>query len=655
MCLATATLQAQGMVDSVFHILGVEVRAERIFQKETAGMKESQIDTTILHQKGTRSLSDLLSENTPVFIKNHGRGALASASFRGTAASHTQVNWNGIPINTPMAGMVDFSLIPVYIIDELNLRHGSASVADGSGGIGGSINLRNSVRWDSKDRIKYVQGIGSFHTFDEFFQLGAGNSKFRMKTRLYNNYSKNDFQFINRGIGTLDPESGRIIHPMETNDAAAYLRAGVLQEFYYRPQANQLMSLKYWGQFADRSIPRPTSYEGPDHSNLNNQQDADHRVVADWQIYGLHNKLLIRSGYSLKQLEFTQKNQIPGLGLIPAIYSESLQKSAFNTLSYSRDLQPDFSMEGSLDFNFHKVHSSDSVSQTGYERQRSEWSLFLSAHKSFADRFNVNLMMRQELVDGRLSPFIPFLGIDFRMLKGVDLILKGNVTRNYHLPTLNDLYWQPGGNPDLLPEEGFSVETGLEFQKQFSHHLLKTELTLYRSDIHNWIIWTPSFKGFWEPRNIRRVLSKGVEYFIQFQGGNSQIGYKLIGTYAYTSSVNYGDPLVWSDESYGKQLVYIPLHSGNLMLHCSFRKWFINYQYNTYSKRYTTSSNDLTQRTSFYPYFMNDVGAGRDFQIGELVFSAELKVYNLFNESYHSILFRPMPGRNFNLVLMMKI
>jgi iron complex outermembrane receptor protein len=32
-----------------------------------------------------------------------------------------------------------------------------------------------------------------------------------------------------------------------------------------------------------------------------------------------------------------------------------------------------------------------------------------------------------------------------------------------------------------------------------------------------------------------------------------------------------------------------------------------------------------------------------------------LKVYNLFNESYHSILYRPMPGRNYHLLLTIKI
>lgn len=653
--LIASAIQAQSLQDSVFQILGVEVRAERIFDKEKAGMKETEIDTVILWEKVTLSLSDLLSENTPVFIKNHGRGALASASFRGTAASHTQVNWNGININSPMAGMVDFSLIPVYVIDDVNLRHGSASVADKSGGIGGSINIQNTVNWSHKNTLKYIQGIGSFKTFDEFMQLGFGYERIQVKTRIYHNYSRNNFQFTNRGIGILDPESGKIMHPIETNNNATYSRYGLLQELYFRPLDNQILSLKYWGQYANRSIPRPTSYEGPDNSNLNNQQDTDHKVVVDWKNYTPKGKLLLRSGYSGKQLDYSQKNQVPGLGLIPSVYSVSLQRSLFNTVSYSRELVDGLSIENALDFDLHKVSSQDTVSRSGYEKQRNEVSLFMAIRNDFAGRLNLNLMLRQDVVDGQWVPFIPYLGFDFRLVKGTDLILKGNVTRNYHQPTLNDLYWQPGGNLNLKPEEGFSIESGLEYQQVFPRHLLKTEMTVYRSDITNWIIWVPSTKGFWEPHNIKRVLSKGIEYSLKIQGSLFSLDYKAVGTYAYTSSVNYGDPLVWSDESYGKQLVYIPLHSGNLMLNLSWRRWFLTYQYNTFSERYTTSSNDLTQRTSFYPYFMNDVAFGREFQIKEVSLITEMRVYNLLNEAYHSILYRPMPGRNFNLVIMMKL
>ncbi len=650
-----SALLAQGITDSLIHIEGVEIVSSRIFIKEQAGIRQTYVDTSVIQNKMSVSLSDLLSENTSVFIKNHGRGALATASFRGTAASHTQVSWNGININSPMAGMVDFSMIPVYIIDKLQLNHGSASIADRSGGIGGSIHMNNEVNWNEKEVFNYVQGVGSYQTLDEFVQFTLGNKKIISKTRMYHNYSKNDYTYINRGIGNIDPVTGEVNNPLDTNSNAEYTRWGLLQELYYRPRANHLLSLKYWGQSADRTIPRPTSYEGPDNSNLNSQQDIDHKVVADWKYYSSYGRVMLRSGYSDKQLDYSQMNRVPGLGLIPAIYSESKQKSLFNTLSYASDLGGDFSVEGVLDVNTHFVSSKDSVSHTGYENQRSEISLFGALRKGFADRVNVNLMLRQDWIDGERVPFIPFLGMDFRLKKEVDLILKGSLARNYHHPSLNDLYWQPGGNPDLLPEDGFSVELGLAYQQKFSDQLFKTEVTVYRTDINNWIVWIPSYQGYWEPRNIQRVLSKGLEYSVQLMGNLSKLQYKLSGSYAYTSAINYGDPLIWSDASDGKQLVYIPEHSGNMLANLSLGAFYFSYQFNGYSERYTTSSNDVTSRDWLYPYFMNDVAIGKHFKLKQLSFSTEFKVYNLFNESYHSILYRPMPGRNYYLTLVFKI
>jgi iron complex outermembrane receptor protein len=126
-------------------------------------------------------------------------------------------------------------------------------------------------------------------------------------------------------------------------------------------------------------------------------------------------------------------------------------------------------------------------------------------------------------------------------------------------------------------------------------------------------------------------------------------------TYGYTSSVNYGDPAIWGDQSYGKQLVYIPLHSGNLMTHLQWNALFFSYQFNAYSERFTTSSNDVSRRDWLYPYFMNDVSAGGSFPVGKAKFTLELKVYNLFNEAYHSVLYRPMPGRNYQLMIFIQI
>lgn len=646
---------AQAVVDSVHYLQPVEITADRIFNMTDAGMKESRVDTLVLIEKINLSLSEVLSENTPVFVKSYGRGALATASFRGTAASHTLVNWNGMPICTPMTGMVDFSLIPVYIIDEIHLHHGSASIAERGGGLGGSVNISNVPDWNTKFSFKFTQGIGSYKTFDELLQIGAGSEKVQSRTRLYHNYSANDYTFINRGIGTADPNTGQIMHPLDTNDHADYMRYGILQEVYFRPDDRNILSARWWGQQAERTIPRATSYEGPDHSNLNRQDNNDQTVIIDWKHSGERNQLSVSGGYAHKKVDYSLKNHVSGLGLIPVIYSQSTQQSILSKATYKHVFSPGISIESSLDLMLHNVVTNDTVQHTGYNKKRHELSGFLAVRKSFGDRLNLNAMFRQEMIDFKVVPLIPFLGFDLRLIKGKDLILKGNIARNYHYPSLNDLYWQPGGNPELKPEKGFTFETGIEYQLAVNRLKLKTEATAFYSDIDNWIIWIPRYQGYWVAKNISRVVAKGVELNLQIAGNAGPVGFRISGNYALTRSVNYGDPLVWGDESYGKQLVYIPVHSGNALVHLSYRGFYITYQHNSCSERHTTSSNDITRRDWLYPYFMNDLMAGKEMKFNKITVSVELKVYNLFNETYHSVLYRPMPGRNYMIVVMLKI
>jgi outer membrane receptor protein involved in Fe transport len=85
------------------------------------------------------------------------------------------------------------------------------------------------------------------------------------------------------------------------------------------------------------------------------------------------------------------------------------------------------------------------------------------------------------------------------------------------------------------------------------------------------------------------------------------------------------------------------------MLQLAYRGFHITYQNNSYSERFTTSSNDVTRRDWLYPYFMNDLFVGKDFNFKKIDMSIEFKIYNLFNETYHSILYRPMPKQNYLL------
>lgn len=51
-------------------------------------------------EKNATNLSEVLRFQSPVYIKENGRGAVSSPSFRGTTAQQTAFVWNGININS---------------------------------------------------------------------------------------------------------------------------------------------------------------------------------------------------------------------------------------------------------------------------------------------------------------------------------------------------------------------------------------------------------------------------------------------------------------------------------------------------------------------------------------------------------------------------
>lgn len=87
-------------------------------------------------------------------------------------------------INNPMLGMTDFSTIPSYFIDDASLLHGTSSVNETGGGLGGLVRLSTSPANHEGFGLQYVQGVGSFSTFDEFLRLTYGDKHWQSSTRV---------------------------------------------------------------------------------------------------------------------------------------------------------------------------------------------------------------------------------------------------------------------------------------------------------------------------------------------------------------------------------------------------------------------------------------------------------------------------------------
>ncbi|MDE6052004.1 MAG: Plug domain-containing protein, partial [Paramuribaculum sp.] len=232
------------------------------------GLTETRIDSTALKENIALSMADVLAYNSGLFVKNHGRATLSTVSFRGTSPSHTAVSWNGMDINSPMLGSTDFSLIPAFFIDGATLLHGSSSVGSTGGGLGGAIELDTKPNDGDGLALQYVQGIGSFSTFDEYLRVAYGHDRWHLSTRAVVSTSPNDYTYRNRDKKeNIYDENHQIIgqyYPKERNVSGAFRDLHLLQEAYYDAGRRGELSVKLWWAGTNRELPLlTTDYSDP--------------------------------------------------------------------------------------------------------------------------------------------------------------------------------------------------------------------------------------------------------------------------------------------------------------------------------------------------------------------------------------------------------
>jgi iron complex outermembrane receptor protein len=620
----------------------ISIEEVQVFGKrkiEESGISITHIDTIALQMMKTQTISELLSSYSPVFIKSYGRGSAATASFRGTASSHTQVYWNGVKINSPMRGDVDFSLFPVYFIDDISLQHGGSSLQSGSGALGGSVLINNKPDWTDRFSIKYIQTAESFGTYKEYLNVGYGNEKLQFKTRLFADQSKNNFPYFNYGVLPM--------HDAVQNNAD-YSKKGLLQEIYAR-QGKHFFAGKFWAYSSRRNLPQLMSFEGDVRNET--QDDANFRGIINWKYLTEKNKLELAFGVNWNQLDYFRSSTEASFVNFD---SRSSEKSYSSQLKFDHQPSEKLSFNWSLHSIYHTVSVFDYAQKLGYEKNRFELSLLNSAYFQASERFSFSFLLRSELYDQKIIGAIPSLGVEYFLNEKQQHSLKLNLARNYHQPGLNDLYWIPGGNPNLKPENGYSGDISLNVSRQNANHSFSGQLTGFVSLIDNWIVWQPSANGayYWEASNLRKVFSRGVELQLQYQKKfGRQIQLDMKGNYSHSATSNV-DAVPSVDESRGKQLIYIPKDKANLFAELNFNRAYLKINAPFTGKRYTSSNNvESDYEKILNPYWLVNCAVGKKIELKPVWIDVSLNIENLLNTDYMAILWRPMPGRYYSATI----
>ncbi len=629
------------------------------------GMQKTQMDSTALKENIALSMADVLTFNSSIFVKSYGRATLSTVSFRGTSPSHTQVTWNGMRINNPMLGMTDFSMIPSYFIDDASLLHGTSSVNETGGGLGGAVKLSTRPADADGFGLQYVQGVGSFKTFDEFLRLTYGDDHWQTSTRVVFSSSPNDYTYRNRDKkeNIYDEEMNIVgqYYPKEKNRSGAFEDLHLLQEVYYNTRKGDRFGMNAWLIHSNRELPMLTTDYGNENDFENRQRELTFRGILSWDHMRENWKLAVKGGYIHTQMKYDYKRDAGNGVMTPMTRSRSKINTFYGQTEGEYYIGREWLFTATASVHQHFVESRDkniirqdgNKAVVGYSKGRTEFSGVASAKWQPNERIGLSAVVRKEMYGADWTPIIPAFFVDGVVSKKGNVMLKASLSRNFRFPTLNDLYFLPGGNPNLKRESGWTYDVGASFALGKENiYSFSGSVNWFDSHITDWILWLPTTKGFFSPRNVKDVHAYGVEMKSDISIAlKNDWRLSLNGTLSWTPSINEGEPMTPADKSVGKQLPYVPEWSSSITGRIDWKCWSLLYKWCYYSVRHTMSSNDISLTGKLPPYFMNNLTLERKVstQWAELSFKGAIN--NLFDEEYLSVLSRPMPGINFELFI----
>jgi vitamin B12 transporter len=578
-------------------VLQEVVISDSFLQKYSTTKTVTTLNDSII-RKSASSLTSLLNFNTPIYFKENGLGMVSSPSFRGTTAQQTAVIWNGININSQLNGQTDFNTLNSSTFNSITVRAGGGSSIYGSSAIGGTIHLNNQIDFNKTFSNQLQLRYGSFNTMNANYSVNAATQKISTQFSLSHNRSDNDYEYLDTQL---------------KNENGAFKTTSAAFNLGYKINSNS--SLKLYSHFFEGERHFSGTLAAPSKSKYD---DVTTRNLLEFSSAYKKTISTVRLAFLTESYQyFEDKDQ--------SEYSFGKSETALFKYDLAYKVTPKITGNVVLDYNHTKGSGSD-VSRNS--RQIASGVVLMKHQVSNWFLYEVNL--RKEITAAYESPILYALGTQF--LPSKMYTVKFNFSKNFRIPTFNDLYWTQGGNENLRPESAYQFDVIQELKLK----RVQLSVTGFYNKISDLINWKPNDTGLWQPINTDKVQTYGVELGMHSDlkmATHHQLQFNA--TYGYTISEN---------ELTQKQLIYVPYHklTSNLAYHYKKITFFMNYMFNGAVFTSLDNSYKLKKYTV--------VNSGLEHQLFTWA-TLGFQVNNLFNENYQIVAQRPFPGRNYTVTV----
>ena len=584
-----------------------------------------KIDSFQLHYYGQNSIADVLQNFTPVQINSYGVGGIATISLRGTADDQTSVFWNGMRINSLTLGTMDISLIPVNAATSIQIVTDASSAVLGSGNFGGALLLNNTPVFNKKIEVGIRQDFSSFKNFRTNLSVNVGNEKIQFSSSSFYQTMKNNFPFYDKY---------KFDHPLVLNENNETKQWATVNQLNVKFKKNQLLDIGNFTLQKNHNIPANMGSYGKSNKF---QDDFSSKSFVKYQKIFTQSQFYIRSGYVYDYMLYHDS--------INKIYAPYYTHQSQNSANYRHFFKHQIVLDAGMDYNVEIAK----VEEYKNKIIRHRGAAFAGA-KYTLKNIVFNASVRQEILKaGYIRPQFG-LNISFNDKKGF-VSTSISYADKFRLADFNDLYWQPGGNKNLKPENGFTVEYNLILKpiKKSARYQLIISNAVYYSIINNNIVWSPIVSGLYSPQNIKKTRHYGLESKIE-----NTILWNKTNAFKFSINYNYNHSTIVNDETNrslnGNFIRYKPQHTIKSYFIFEDKYFNIGLNYLYVGQRFTDDENIKVFQLK--PYSLVDlfIAFKGNFKKANAEFG--FKINNLFNTKYESLRSYAQPLRNYNITLL---
>lgn len=579
-------------------------------------------DSFQLANAQSQNMAEVLGKSSGIQIRSYGFGGVSMLSMRNGNSYQSALLWNGFNLQDPLNGGINLSLLPAFFFDKIEIHKGGETSLFGSGAMGGSVLINSTAVLNRGLQLNGYFSSGSFDDYQGGICVGISKKKWASNIKIFHRQAENDFPFIN---------NYKLNSPVDFQKNAAFRQNGISQQNSFSIGKKNLISLDLW------------------YLNANNETPATMAQTASLLSNSLTNNA--RSAFSYSYIDKSFKAKFRSAVLFNSLkYNDLTSNTGYlhNSLSQINEVEFDYKFleNQQILVGFNNTNEKGLSESLLSDESRIRNSVFFAWKIELLKKIALISNLRKEFVINYNIPLTYSFRANYRFSQLVQLF--ASYTKNYRLPTFNDLYWTDyfsKGNPELKPEFGTSSEIGFTYSGKLKAADWAFKANYFHSDMNDLIQWV-SMAGIWSPDNYEQVISNGLELSADYNYYPLQkLTISFHSDYSWLSSIlkrsfNSSDIL-------GNQMIFVPRHKMN-----SYLRMIYNNMFSEYKAYYTGMIYTTTDQSDFLTGFLlQDFSCGYNFTINNSKLTLSLKLMNIFNVQYQLMPGYAMPGVHYELNL----